>query len=563
MNLARLVIAAADTDPARTAVRIGRDSLTYREFVDEGARVAAGLVDLGVRPGDRVMLFARNSIDYLVIYHAVARIGAVFAPIHESFQIIELEYVLANLEPAVIIADASLWERLNRCASVAAGVRFVRLGGEGSTAHGISYSDLGRSAEPVDVIDVAPDTPALICYTSGTTDHPHPVTRSHRVEVFNAETYASVWDYRREDIALIALPLSWVYGLSTLSQGLLRVGATIVLHADFVAEEVIGEIERSRVTLFAGTMSMYVALLKELQHLDADLSSLRQAYRGGEPVNVGVVEALERHLGLRLTDAYATTEVAPVLAVQATSEVHAPFGTAGRLVPGAEIRVVDDDGDDVAPGEIGEAWLGGQGRMLGYWREPELTARQVTADGWFRSGDLVRQDEDGFYYVMGRSADVIIRNGAKIAPAEIESALARIPGVRDSVVVGVPDEEFGESIVAFLQLDPGCVVSIDDVYYHLSDRIARFKLPGQIYIVDELPIRRNEKRDRASIRNHAIADLSHDLSPTHGRTRIPPAGGPPRLRLIDQQMDGRVQRRGELFSQPQPEHGEIRRRPRC
>lgn len=532
MNLAGLVLASANLHPARVAVRMGTDSLTYQEFVDEGARVAAGLADAGVRPGDRVMLFGRNSPDFLVIYHAVVRLGAIFCPVHESFQTAELEYVLDNLEPTVIITDADLLDRLdrcsNRCSSVPVVVRGTRLGEADA-----SYADLGLDAPSVGVVDVAPDDPALICYTSGSTARPHPVTRSHLTETFNAESYASIWDYQSTDVALVALPLSWVYGLSTLSQGLLHVGATIVLHADFVAPDVVKEITTSQVTLFAGTMSMYVAILHELQQHELTLPSLRHVYRGGEPVNAGVVSELERRLSLRLTDAYATTEVAPILAMDPVRDTDAPPGSAGRLVPGAQLRVVNEHGVDVATGEVGEAWAAGIGRMLGYWGEPALTAQQITEDGWFRTGDLVRCDKDGYCYLVGRSSDIIIRNGARIAPAEIESALAAIPGVRDSVAVGVPDEEFGENIIAFLQLSPGSVVTVDDIYDHLSDRIARFKIPGQIHVVERLPVSRNGKTDRVSIRNHALANVGSDYPLFGEPAAFQGDGNLPRLRLVD------------------------------
>ena len=319
LNLASLVVAAADLHPAHTAVRMESESLTYREFVDEGARVAAGLADAGVMPGDRVLLFARNSIDYLVIYHAVVRIGAVFAPVHESFQTAELEYVLGNLKPTVIITDVELRERLGRCSNLTSSATIV-VRGESPDPADVNYAELGRGAMPVGVVRVDPATPALICYTSGSSATPHPVTRSHRTEMFNAESYATIWDYQQSDIALVALPLSWVYGLSTLSQGLLHVGATIVLHRDFVARDVVREIAASHVTLFAGTMSMYVAILHQLQEHEIDLPSLRHLYRGGEPVNVSVVTELERRLSLRLTEAYATTEVAPLVAMDAVRD---------------------------------------------------------------------------------------------------------------------------------------------------------------------------------------------------------------------------------------------------
>ncbi|MGD6741798.1 class I adenylate-forming enzyme family protein [Streptomyces sp. BH106] len=532
MNLAEVTLDRAREAGDVIAVQMGQESLTYAEFVRESERVAAGLRELGIRRGDRVMMFSENSIEHLVTYLATARLGAIFTPIHASFQVGELEYVLANAKPSAIIAQAALWDRLERCGG--RHLPSIRIVMDPPREDLLAFHELGRRSEPVGVEPVEDETPVLICYTSGTTQRPHPVSRSHAHEIWNAKAYAQVWDYQPGDRALVTLPLSWVWGLSTLAQALLFAGSTIVLHKDFEPGAALAEIETSRITLFTGTMSMYTAILSELSKQDYDLSSLRHLYRGGEPINNEVVKALESRLGMRLTDGYATTEAAPVIAVDPVRDVDAPVGTAGRLVPGARVRIVDEQGDDVPVGEVGEAWLGGPGIMLGYWNEPGLTAEHLTPDGWFRSGDLLVEGADGYYFVVGRSADVIIRNGAKIAPAEVESALAGLPGVRDAVAVGVPDEDFGENIVAFLLLDPGCIMSADDVYDLLSDRIARFKLPSDIHFVDELPVRRNEKRDRAWIRERALAGLELEAAPApvpEGRRITPGHRG--HLRVVD------------------------------
>jgi long-chain acyl-CoA synthetase len=509
MNLAAYLSGHARWHGDSTAVQLGAESITYAELTAQSECVAAGLRDLGVETGDRVVMFSTNRIEYVITYLAAARLGAIFAPIHASFQATELEYVLTNSTPTAVVAEAAMWERLQRVDGVAVPqIRVVldRPAGDGL----IAFDELRRSPGSVEFADVTDDAPVLICYTSGTTDRPHPVTRSHAVEIWNAKTYAEVWDYQASDRALVALPLSWVWGLSTLTLALLSVGATIVLHTEFDPRKVLHEFEASQISLFAGTMSMYTALLGALNEHSYDVSSLRRLYRGGEPINNEVVSALQIRLGLALTDAYAVTEAAPILAVNPAVDVDVPLGTVGRVVPGARVRIVDDAGNDVTPGEIGEAWLGGPGVMSGYWKEPGLTADRLMPGGWFRSGDLLYEGADGYYFVVGRSADVIIRNGAKIAPAEIESALTGLPGVRDSVAVGVPDEEFGESIVAFLVLEANCSISVDDVYAYLSDQIARFKLPSHIRFVDSLPIRWNEKRDRVTARSHALALLAHE-----------------------------------------------------
>lgn len=506
MNLAELMLGQAEFHPQRVALRQGSNALTYAELASESERVAVGLHNLGVRRGDRILMFAENRVEHLVSYAAVARLGAIFVPVHASFQADELDYVLANCTPSVVIAEPALLSRLRGTRSPHVPEIQVVLGP--AIGDLVSYRRLGGSEPgPIGFETVEASDPVLICYTSGTTDRPHPATRSHDHEIWNAQTYADVNDYRGEDTALVTMPLSWVWGLSTSCVALLTVGASVVLHSEFNAEEALDEIEHSQITLFAGTMSMYTALLAAFNKAPRDVSSLRRLYRGGEPLNDEVARQIERRTGLRFHDAYATTEAAPVLVVDPVRDPHPPRGTAGRLVPGAQIRLVDESGQDVPRGQVGEAWLGGRGIMLGYWNEPDLTADRLTPDGWFRSGDLLVENEQGYFFVVGRSTDVIIRNGAKIAPAEVESALTSLPGVHDSIAVGVPDEEFGESIVAFVLLDDEVVVSIDDIYAQLAERIARFKLPSDIRFVDELPLRMNEKRDRRMLRERALSTL--------------------------------------------------------
>jgi long-chain acyl-CoA synthetase len=510
MNLAELVLVRAREDPHAVALRMDGASVSYERIATESERVAAGLFDLGVTRGDRVMMFAENSTAHLITYLAVARLGAVFTPIHPSFQAAELDYVFVNSAPRVVVADPALLSRLSKSGSCGLPAIQIVLGS--AVGDAITFDSLGTGCPSPGIADVRPNEPVLICYTSGTTDRPHPVARSHDHEIWNAQTYADIYDFGREDTALVAMPLSWVWGLSSSCLALLSAGATVVLHREFESAAAVDEIEASQVTLFAGTMSMFTAMLGSLKQRPRDLSSLRHLYRGGEPLNNDVARQVEDLTGLRLYDAYASTEASPVLAVDPVRDLAPPQGTAGRLVKGVKIRLVDESGADVPRGQAGEAIIGGRGIMLGYWNEPDLTAARLTPDGWFRSGDLLIEDEDGYYYVVGRSGDLIIRNGARVAPAEVESALTSLPGVRDAVATGIPDEEFGESIVAFVLLEPGTIVSVDDVYAQLSGRIARYKIPSEIRFVDDLPMLRNAKRDRRALRQQALELLAQPTS---------------------------------------------------
>ncbi|WP_368680777.1 class I adenylate-forming enzyme family protein (plasmid) [Rhodococcus opacus] len=508
MNIAELIHRSVRRNPHHIAMTTGEASRSYGELWDETARFAALMARSGVRPGDRVLVYSENRPEIFSIYLAAARLGAIFAPVHSTFKTMELGYVLKNSQAQILFIEEGLAEQLDQ------GPSFQDLLPESVVIlppTGTTCQIIDECGPEVGIAQVDADAPALICYTSGSSSAtPTPVTRSHDAECWNAVTYADVWDINSWDSVLISLPLSWVYGLSTVGLTALSMGATIVLQPAHGSEPLLPMIEKERVTVFAGTMTMYSRLLAELQECMHDHSSLRRLYIGGEPVVLPVVRLVEHYTGIRPLQAYATTEVAPVLAVDPVRDVAPPEGTAGRLVEGSEIRLVDAEGQDVPDGQVGEAWLRGNGAMLAYWNEPALTASRRTTDGWYRSGDFMWRNPDGYYFLAGRDEDVVIRAGAKVAVIEVEAAIADVDGVDDVVVVAVPDEEFGEAVIAFVVLAPGRSVSVDTIYDDLGKRIARFKLPREICILKEFPLGFTGKRDRRHLRRLAQSQQTPD-----------------------------------------------------
>jgi len=295
----------------------------------------------------------------------------------------------------------------------------------------------------------------------------------------------------------VALPLSWAYGLSTTTTAMLAAGSTVVLLTHFNPVRVLDTIEHKAITLFAGTSTMFVKMLDVYRKAPTDLSSLRNCYVGGEPINRVVVNEFEGVLGRRLWEGYASTEAFPILVTYPAVDAQAPRETCGRLVPDAEIRVVDADGNPVQDGDIGEAQFTCPGRMVAYYNEPELTSERLTSDGWVRSGDLVRKDGAGFYFVVGRISEMIIRGGANIAPSEVESAIVAVAGVSDATVVSAPDDEYGEAVIAF-------VTTFNDgpdeatLRRHLEAHLASYKIPSRFFFNVRLPSGITGKKDRRS-----------------------------------------------------------------
>lgn len=512
MNLAELVVRHADAHPGHSALVFGDQNITYADYKQIAGRLAAAMLERGVRRGDRVLYYSRNNPEYFLTYTAAAWIGVIFAPVHHGFKRNELEYVASNAQARLAFVEEHLlpeyWELTRTVEHLPTDVVVVRAVPKGSGtpgAVGELFEDfIAVGDTPPDIVELPGEAPVLICYTSGSTSKPKPVLRSHRGEIWNAETYHEYWDIRRSDVALMALPLSWVYGLSTLGQALLAAGTTIHILTHFNPVAVIDAVTRHGITLFGGTNTMYVKMLDVHDKHGGDFGSLRNCYIGGELSNPATVERFENLIGSRLWQGYAATEAAPVVLTDPRSDAGAPLGTVGRLVPGAEIKLVDDLGVEVPSGEPGEAFFRCPGSMLEYYREPVLTRERVTEDGWFSTGDLV-VERDGYYFVVGRKIDMIIRGGSNIAPAEVESVLTNLPGIIDAVVFGVPDLEYGEQVAAAITTNGEPQLSDEALMAQLAQHLAGFKIPRRYFRNLPLPEGKTGKRDRRAIREYVLA----------------------------------------------------------
>jgi len=505
MNHAEVVLSHARTTPDRIAVRMGERTLTYGELARTSEKLATGLQRAGVGKGDRIVMFAENTVECLTVYHAAARMGAVFAPIHVSFKIRELTYALSNSRPRIIVTTTDqIGTLVEALAATGHTAKIVILDKANALPTYVKFSDLLVEDSVYPPVDFAPEQPLLISYTSGTTSLPKPVLRSHGAETWSANAYREAWGFEAQDRLLVAMSLSWVYGLCSLSQSAFAAGATIVLEPKFSPTRTLELIEAKEVTAFAGTMSMYAMMHSKLKERDFDTSALRKAFLGGEPRNETVVTAMEARLDLRLSEAWAMTETFPALVIHPERDRNAPTGCLGRVVPGVEIRLVDKDGRDVPEGEPGEAWVRSPGDFLEYSDEPELTATRRTPDGWIRSGDLLRRDENGYYIFVTRQSEIIIRGGVNISPAEVESAICAHPQIADAVVVGLPDEVWGESIAALVTSRTADALDLDAVTAFVAERIAKFKVPSHLFQVSAIPAGTTGKKNRTDARGIAL-----------------------------------------------------------
>ncbi|MBT2266091.1 class I adenylate-forming enzyme family protein [Rhodococcus erythropolis] len=501
MSLHSLVAARAVAAPDAVAVIHRQTSLSYGELASEIERIARGLVARGVHQGDRVLALAGNSPALIALYLAVGRVGAVYVPVSPGFREREGRFVLDNANPVLAVVEQSLLPEFASWSDDHQVQIIVLRDSDSPLSEGMGdFDDLGMHDSGICDRVIDEESGLLLCYTSGTTSMPKPVLHSHRSEVYNATTYASVWGLNPADRGVVALPLAWVYGLSTTTAALLVSGSTVILLDRFNPVAVVEAIAEHRATAIWGTMSMYTKILEVVNSgHEADLSSLRLANNGGEPCPPPLVRSFEKRTGVTLLGSYATSEARPVLLIRPGDD-NVPEGSVGQLVPGADIKLETATGDEVPEG-TGHALLQCPGLMSEYYKQPDLTAEKMTADGWFRSGDLLRRDENGYYFVVGRLNEMIIRSGANIAPAEIESELVSHKDVIDAAVVGVPDSRSGEAVLAYVVCANGARFDEGELREYLSDRLATYKIPQHFICLDELPRTGRGKLDRKALRD--------------------------------------------------------------
>jgi long-chain acyl-CoA synthetase len=450
-------------------------------------------------------MYSPNCPEYLPIYLGCAHSGAIFAPVNTAFRAREMAYVLDNARADVAFVRADVLEQFQAVSGNAEGVpqQLIRFDGISATSEyeglGTLFDSEGVDDAPQPAFDCPADHGALICYTSGTTSTPKPVLHSHYSEIYAAMGYVAAWRMERSDRGLVTLPLAWIYGLSSASLALLVAGATIVLLTHFNPERALEAIQETRATIFFGSMSMYVKMLDVLRGRDFDLSSLRLCTNGAEPCPDASVQAFEKRTGLKLTAAYALSEARPLIA-QDPLDAGAPTGTCGRVVPGAAVRLLDGSGHEVPAGAVGEAFIRCPGMLTSYFGEPELTKQRLGSDGWLRTNDLLTRDAGGYYFVVGRTGDMIIRSGVNIAPAEIEAALLEHAGISQAAVVGVPDPASGQAIVAFVVPIAGAALDEEALREHLGSRISQYKLPQKLVVRQDLPTNVSGKLDRATLK---------------------------------------------------------------
>ncbi len=491
---------------------------TYAELDAAVDLLARGLLAAGITTGDRVGIWSPNRAEWVHVQFATARIGAILVNVNPAYRTSELAYALHQSGCRLLVAaPAHLTSDYRAMVAEVEGdlpelERTVFLGSSAwddliAGGHAVAEDDLRALSASLD-----PDDPINIQYTSGTTGFPKGATLSHRNILNNAYFVGNALRLTEQDRLCVPVPLYHCFGMVMGVLGCTTRGATIVLPgAAFDAERVLRTVAGERCTALYGVPTMFIAELARPEVGELDLSSLRTGIMAGSPCPVEVMKRVIADLHMdEVTIAYGMTETSPVSTQTAVDDsIHHRTETVGRVHPHVEIRIADPEtGRTVDHGETGELCTRGYSVMLGYWDDPERTAEAVDGDGWMHTGDLATMDPDGYVSIVGRSKDMVIRGGENVYPREVEEFLYTHPDVEDVQVVGVPDERYGEELMAWVKPRPGAAPDAESIREFCRGRIAHYKIPRYVRLVEEFPMTVTGKVQKFRLREMAAGEMA-------------------------------------------------------
>lgn len=481
--------------PEREALVIGDQRITWRQLDQNSNRLGNALMSRGIKRGDKVAVLMRNRHEIIETYFSVAKIGGVSVPINFRLAPREISHMISNSDSKILICESFFRETVERIKPELSSVeKFIVLDGDG--IEGCErYADLlaeGDSVRPIVWND--DDDPAFILYTSGTTGLPKGAVMTHKNFVIAALTVGMTiyQSATRNNLpppqfltSLMTAPLFHVAAIANILR-YAYLGHTVIVH-EFETLKVLKTIETEKVTYYFGVPTMWKMLIDHPDFKKYDVSSIRYAYYGAAPMLPGLRERiLENFPNAALGETFGQTEMSPVVAAIKHQDAMRKNGSVGEMFFNVDFRIVDDDMNDVPVGEIGEAVYRGGSMFQGYYKNPTADEESFRG-GWFHSGDLVRQDEEGFLYVVDRKKDMIISGGENIYSAEIEELLMTHPKIAEAAVIGVPDPKWGEAVKAFVVLKPNQTMTVEDVITFCTDNMARYKQPKIVEFMTALP----------------------------------------------------------------------------
>lgn len=497
-SLVANLLRSAARFPERCAIQDGNLRISYQQLLAQTASVAAELRRRGLKTGDRAAIILPNSGESVAAYYGVLMAGGIAVLLNAAAKSHDFAAWFRDSGARFIFTESNNAEvaaalRNEQCAPIV-----MHASGDGLRAFGLPGSTQSGGAEPPRDSEAA-----CILYTSGTTGHPKGVTLSHRNLASNCESICEYLSLTEQDSVVCVLPFYYSYGSSVLHSHL-RAGGRVILEKNLVyPHAVVDTLAREGATGFAGVPSTYALLLARVPLENYDLSGLRYVTQAGGAMSPALIQRVREALPhVSLFVMYGQTEATARLTFLPPDRLEAKLGAVGIPVPGVRIEVRAEDGSVLGPGAVGDVWATGPNVMLGYWGNPVATA-EVIRDGWLKTGDMGRLDEDGYLFLVGRRSDMIKVGAHRVHPQDIEDAIAQMMGVRESAAVGIDDETLGQTICVFVVPEEGAVVTPMQVQAHCRARLANYKVPKRVEIVASLPrtatgkVRRTELAERA------------------------------------------------------------------
>jgi len=488
-NLATILRESASATPDKPVTLLDGNPMSYAELDAASDRFAAGLQGLGVHPGDAVGIQLPNIPQFLITYFGVLKAGAVAVPMNVLLKGPEVAFYLGDSGAKVLITFAGFLADAAKGAAEAGVKDVFAVGGEEGNDAAKPFEQLLATAPDHPILESRePLDTAVIIYTSGTTGKPKGAELTHFTLYMNCDIPGRLFDMQEDDVAITVLPLFHVFGLSSVMNVAVRFGGTMSLIPRFDAKTVLETIQRDKATIFEGVPTMFVALLHHPDVDSYDVSTLRMAVSGGAPIPAEVMDGFEKKFGVVILEGYGLSETASTTTFN-VSESERKAYSVGKPIWGTETQIWSEDGKLLPRGKdnVGELVTRGVHVMKGYLNRPEATA-EAFAGGWFHTGDLGYQDEDGFFFIVDRKKELIIRGGYNVYPREVEEVLYAHPAISEAAVIGVHDDRLGEEVRAVIALKDGQSLDEAEVIAYCKERLAAYKYPREVRIVDALPM---------------------------------------------------------------------------
>ncbi len=506
MDLGQMLARTASERPDKPAIIFRDQTTSYAELNRRANQVANSLIGLGIQPGDRVALFIHNLPIFIEGYYGILKAGATVVPLNVLYKAGELEYIFQDSGAKAILTFGPFVKEALAARANAPEMRYVIEAAPEEVPGTLPWrTTIGEAPDQEPGVQVGENDVAVISYTSGTTGRPKGAMLAHRNLIANCNQCNLIPTIKTnpDDVVWIALPLFHIYGMNVGMNLAYMNGATVALVERFEPASSLEIIQKHRCSVLYGAPPMFVAWASMPNIRDYDLSSVRYVASGAAALPVKVLETFQAVSGVPISEGYGLTEASPVVTTNAAGTVVKP-GTVGPAIPGMEVRVVDEAGNEMPRGQMGELICRGPNVMLGYWNKPQATAETIR-DGWLHTGDLATEDEDGYFTIVDRLKDMIVVSGFNVYPREVEEILFRHPAVAEASVVQYPDPYQGESVMAFVVLKPGETATEQEIIDYCRSQIAVFKCPRKIVFRESLPKNNTGKVLRRELREEAKA----------------------------------------------------------